>query len=83
MWYVYILECRDKRFYTGITNDLNRRIKEHKEGKGSRFTKAFGAKRLVYKEKYLTKSKALRREVQIKRLSRQDKLNLIRLALKN
>ena len=78
MWFVYILECRGKRFYTGITNDPDRRLRQHKQGKGGRFTRAFGVKKILYQESHPTKSAALRREIQIKRWSRREKLVLIK-----
>jgi putative endonuclease len=62
MYFVYILKCADKTLYTGITNDLKRRLKQHKEGKGGSYTRSHGALKIVYKEKHPDKSSALRRE---------------------
>ena len=77
MWYVYILKCRNNYLYTGITNDLKRRLDEHRQGKGGRFTRSFGARKLVYHEGCATRSDALTREAQIKSLTRQKKLALV------
>ena len=77
IWYVYILECGDDRLYTGVTSDLKRRMNEHKKGKGGRFTRAFGVKRLIYKEEHPTKQEALKREAQIKGWTRKQKLALM------
>ena len=77
MWYVYIIRCKDKRFYTGITSNLERRLKEHKSGQGARFTKSFGFQKLVYQEGCVTRREALQREAQIKGWPRQKKLALI------
>ena len=77
-WYVYILECRNKSLYTGITNDIQRRLGEHAKGKGSKYTRAFGIKRLLYKERHATKSSALKREFEIKNLARKNKLIIIK-----
>lgn len=77
-WYIYILETMDGRFYTGATNDIARRITQHKAGKGARFTRNFGFKKLLYKEGFLTKSDALKREKQIQSWTRQKKVELIK-----
>jgi len=76
-WTVYILECADKTFYTGITNDLERRIARHGTGQGARYTRGRGPFRLVYKEIHKTKSRALRREAEIKSLKKGQKLKLV------
>lgn len=78
MYFVYILECKDKTLYTGITTDVTRRFKEHKAGTASHYTHSRGAKRMVYKEKVKDRSTALKREAAIKRLSRKQKLLLIK-----
>ncbi len=77
MWYVYILECRNKNLYTGITNDLKRRFEEHRQGKGGKFTRSFKANKLVYSQGCLTRSAALKREARIKGWTRREKLALI------
>jgi len=76
-WFVYIIECKDKKLYTGITNDLTRRIKDHNSGYGCRFTKYRKPVRLLHSEKFQTKSGALKREFEIKQLRREEKLELI------
>lgn len=78
MYYVYILRCKDKTLYTGYSDDVYRRLKAHNDGKGAKYTKARRPCRLVYFEEYETKSEAMSREYAIKRLSRQDKLTLIK-----
>ena len=76
-WVVYILECKDGTLYTGITDDLERGIKAHNEGKGAKSTRGRGPVRLRYREDCESHSAALRRELAVKRLSRQEKLALI------
>lgn len=75
-WTVYILQCEDKTLYTGITNDLERRLKKHHEGTGAKYTRGRGPYVVVFSENHPTKSDALTREAFIKSLSRQDKLKL-------
>lgn len=77
MWYVYLLKCKDKSIYTGITNNLERRLGEHKSGKGGRYTSSHGAVKILYSEKLKTKSGALKREARIKGWRRNKKLKLI------
>ncbi|MFC1732712.1 GIY-YIG nuclease family protein [candidate division KSB1 bacterium] len=77
MYFVYILECDDKSLYTGIATDVERRFKEHKKGVASHYTAAHGAVKMVHTEKFEDRGSALRREVEIKRLSREKKLALI------
>ena len=76
-WFVYILECKDKSFYTGITNDLERRLRAHNSGKGAKYTKARLPVRLIYREPHKTKEDSLKREIEIKKLKRSEKLDLI------
>lgn len=78
MYHLYILECADKSLYTGITNDLDNRLKRHRSGSGSRYTRAKGAVRIVYTEEHATRSAAQKREAKIKSWPRQKKLDLIR-----
>jgi putative endonuclease len=78
MYTVYLLECRDKSIYTGITTDLARRFREHQEGIGSRYTRARGAVRILHSEKYVSRSAASKREVEIKKFSRTKKMQLIK-----
>ena len=78
-FFVYIIECVDSSLYTGYTTDLDRRMSEHKSGdpKSAKYIQAKGFKRLVYKEILSSKSAAMKREYQIKQLSRSSKLELI------
>jgi putative endonuclease len=75
---VYLLRCRDGSLYTGITNDLSRRLAAHRAGKASAYTRSRRPLRLAYREVVRDRSAALRREAAIKRLTRQAKLELIR-----
>jgi putative endonuclease len=75
-FYVYILECNDGSLYTGMTNDLAARFKTHQEGKGGRYTRSRGVKRMAYSESGLTRSEALKREAAIKQLSKVKKKEL-------
>lgn len=76
-WFVYMLRCRDNSLYTGYTNDVARRLAVHQSGTGAKYTRSRLPVTLVYQEEYPDKSAALRREAAIKRLSRQQKLDLI------
>ncbi len=75
---VYLLRCRDGSLYTGITNDLSRRLAAHRAGKASAYTRSRRPLRLAYREVVRDRSAALRREAAIKRLTRHAKLELIR-----
>lgn len=77
-WFTYIVECKDGSFYVGITNNIEERVAEHNRGKGPAYTKIRRPVKLVFKEKHGLKSKARKREAQIKRWSRRKKLNLIK-----
>ncbi|MEY4705193.1 MAG: hypothetical protein RL042_1395 [Nitrospirota bacterium] len=76
-WIVYILECSDHSLYTGITNDLERRLEEHRAGRGAKYTKRRSPLKVRYTECQNTKSAALKREAAIKSLARAEKLALI------
>jgi putative endonuclease len=76
-WHVYILKCKDRSLYTGITTDLKRRFEEHRAGKGGGYTGSHKPEKIVYFEKLKTRSGALKREAQIKRMKRSEKLELI------
>ena len=76
-FWVYILECRDGSFYTGQTSRLSQRILEHIKGQGSRYTRGRKPCRLCYTEQYKTRGDAMRRELEIKKLSHKQKYNLI------
>ena len=77
MNYAYILECGDGTLYTGWTNDLEKRLKTHNEGKGGKYTRSRLPVTLTYQEEWPDKSAAMRREAAVKRLSRKKKLELI------
>lgn len=77
IWTVYILECGDGTLYTGITDDLARRLKAHAEGRGAKYTRGRGPLTLRYREQLPDKSTALKRECAIKRLQRSEKIALI------
>jgi putative endonuclease len=81
MWYLYILECKDGSLYTGITNDLERRFKEH-HAKTTHYTSYNPPVRIVYQETYQIQSEAAKREAQIKGWTRKKKLALINNDLK-
>lgn len=77
MNYVYILKCNDDTLYTGWTNNLEKRIKMHSNGTGAKYTKGRGPLVLVYHEEFDEKRDAMRREYEIKKLTREKKLELI------
>lgn len=74
--FVYILQCADSTLYTGYTNDLENRMAAHNSGAGAKYTRGRGPVRLIYSEAFETKGDALKREIQIKKLSRDRKLKL-------
>ncbi len=75
-WYVYIIQCKDTLLYTGITKDLERRVREHNSGNGCKFTRYRAPVKLMYSEKVKTRPQALIREAEIKRFPRPKKLKL-------
>ena len=77
MYFVYILKCSDKSLYTGITTDIERRVSEHKAGTASKYTASRGVDKIVYIEEHPDRSSATKREIEIKQLSRDEKLELI------
>ena len=77
-WFVYILECGDGSFYTGITNDLDARIAAHESGQGAKYTRGRGPLVLRYREEFETRSEASKREYAIKRMGRGEKIALLR-----
>lgn len=79
--FVYILEAQNGNYYIGYTTNLEKRMKAHSEGKGAKFTRAFGFKKLLYSEKYRSKSKAMRREAELKKLTRKEKETLLSIRL--
>jgi putative endonuclease len=77
MNYVYILRCSDNTLYTGWTTNLDKRLKTHNNGKGAKYTRARLPVEIVYFEEFYNKKDAMKRECEIKKLSRKEKLNLI------
>ncbi len=75
--YVYILRCSDGTLYTGWTNNLERRLEAHNSGEGAKYTRSRRPVELVYSEAYVTKSEAMSREAEIKKMRRAEKLMLI------
>ena len=78
MNYVYILRCNDDSLYTGWTNNLEKRIKAHSDGKGAKYTRARVPVELVYFEVFEDKIEAMKREYAIKQLKRKENLELIK-----
>ena len=77
LWYVYILKCADNTYYTGITNNIKRRIQQHDTNKGAKYTKGRGPFSLVYRDKCKNRADASRKEYSIKNLSLAEKIILI------
>ncbi len=73
-WYVYILECQDGSYYTGVTNDIDKRMDAHAQGKGSKYVYQKGFKKLLFAEPCKDKSHACKCEWEIKQLPRGEKL---------
>ena len=72
MNYTYILKCKDGTLYTGWTNDLDKRVKAHNEGRGAKYTRSRTPVELVYYETFETKEEAQRREYAIKKMTRRQ-----------
>lgn len=75
-WVCYLLKCADDTLYCGITNDLDKRIAAHNDGEGAKYTRSRTPVELVYSEACKDRSAALKREMQIKNLSRAAKLQM-------
>lgn len=75
-WYLYILRCGDGSLYTGITTDVEKRLEVHRSGKGAKYTRGRGPLELVYREFCGTHSDALKRELRVKAMTREEKLLL-------
>ncbi len=75
-WMVYILRCKDKTLYCGVTNDLDLRLEKHTLGTGAKYTRGRGPFELLRSEEFPDKSAALKREIAIKKLTRAQKLEL-------
>ena len=76
-WKLYILRCGDGTLYTGITTDVEKRLEAHRTGKGAKYTRGRSPLELVYREECGDHSAALKRELEIKKLSREEKEKLI------
>lgn len=79
MYFVYVIECKDKTLYTGITTDIERRFKEHSLGKGGAYTRAKKVVMILYTEQFTNRSEASKREAEIKSWRREKKLNFVQL----
>ena len=77
IWYLYILRCKDDPLYTGITTDVEKRLEAHRSGRGAKYTRGRAPLELMYRETCGSHSDALKREHQIKALSREDKQKLV------
>ena len=77
-WYLYILECADGTLYTGITDDVPRRLEQHNSGKGAKYTRGRGPVQLRYQEECGSRSDASKREYEVHHMTRQEKLELIK-----
>lgn len=76
-WHLYILECCDGTLYTGITSNLERRLRQHNSGVASKYTRARKPVKMVYAEPCKDRSEASKREIQVKKLNRNAKVRLI------
>lgn len=76
-WYLYIVECRDGTFYTGITTDIKRRLYKHNTGQGAKYTRGRGPVKLMHLRRYIDRSSASKAEHKIKKLKRGKKLRII------
>lgn len=83
MYYLYILKCRDNSLYTGITNDIEKRLECHKSGKGSKYVRSRLPVELVYKEEYPDKSSAAKREYEVKSWRRERKIKALKIKIRN
>lgn len=79
MYFLYILKCSDNTLYTGITTDVKRRFSEHMKGTASKYTRAKKPVKIVYTEKQKNRSTASKREAEVKKMTRRQKLLLIQM----
>ena len=82
-WFLYMLRCRDNSIYTGITNNLDKRIETHMSGNGSKYLRGKLPVTLIYKENFLSRSTASKREIEIKKLQKKEKEALIKSTKQN
>ena len=78
-WIVYMVKCNDSSIYTGISNNLNKRLDTHAKGKVSKYIRARLPFKLIYTEVCLNRSKAIKREIEIKKLDKKNKETLVKL----
>ena len=83
MWWVYVLLCKDGSFYTGVTNNLDKRLLDHQAGKGAKYTRSHYPIRIIYKETFPTHSEALKREMEIKGWNKGKKVKNLGLDMKD
>lgn len=76
-WFTYILLCKDDSLYTGITNDLDKRLISHQNGTGAKYTRSHGAVKFIYYKQHSNRQEASVHEAEIKKLPRKEKVNLI------
>ena len=76
-WLVYMLKCSDNSIYTGITNNLEKRLKKHESGGGAKYIRGRLPIKLIYKESFINRSEATKRELFIKKMSKKEKKVLI------
>ena len=72
-WLVYMLECSDNTIYTGITNNLENRLKKHQSGDGAKYLRGRLPIKLIYKELFINRSEATKREISLKKMSKKEK----------
>jgi putative endonuclease len=77
MYYLYILLCNDNSLYTGITNNIKSRLEMHREGKGSKYVRSRLPFKHIYTEELESKSEALKKEIEIKKMSREEKIKVL------
>lgn len=77
MWFTYIILCLDGSYYTGISNNLAKRLQEHIDGTGGAYTRSHKPVKIVYREAFSSKSLALKREAEIKKMSKEEKTELV------
>lgn len=77
-YYAYLARCNDDSLYAGYTNDLDEREAKHNEGKGARYTRMRIPVKIVYSEKFVNRSDAMKREAQFKKLTKQEKEKLVK-----
>lgn len=77
-WWIYIVECADGSYYTGISPDINKRIQKHNNGTGAKYTNSRKPVELIYFEKHENRSAATKREIELKKLTHQEKNKLVK-----